>query len=308
MKAVFALVQKVAPSEANILIQGESGTGKELIARAIHAQSARAAEVFVPVDCAALPDALLEAELFGHERGAFTGADRSKPGMIEVADRGTLFLDEIAELPLALQVKLLRALQERQIRRVGATKFIDVDIRLVSATNRALGELVRKGEFREDLFYRLNVIEVTLPPLRDRAGDVALVAHQFLRRHGRNREHPLEGFEPEALAHLDGYAWPGNVRELQNVVERACALADGPRIRAGDLPEHVRGRSRGGPTPPGPQLPLAEARELWLQAFAQEYLTDLLRRHGGNISRAAKTAGVDRKTLHRLLAKHRLKA
>ncbi len=308
MTAVFDLVRKAARSEANILIQGESGTGKELIARAIHAQSARAAEVFVPVDCAALPDALLESELFGHERGAFTGADRTKPGMIEVADRGTLFLDEIGELPQALQSKLLRALQERQIRRVGGTKFVNVDIRLVSATNRDTAELVRKGEFRDDLFYRVNVITIALPPLRERAGDVGLLAHHFLRRYGRNREHSLEGIEPEALARLEAHAWPGNVRELQNVIERACVLTDGPMIRVRDLPDHVRGRGRPAPAIPGKDLPLAQAREAWLQAFAQGYLTDLLRRHGGNISQAAKTAGVDRKTLHRLLAKHGIKA
>ena len=308
MESVFDLVRKAARSEANILIQGESGTGKELIARAIHAQSARAAEVFVPVDCAALPDALLESELFGHERGAFTGADRTKPGMIEVADKGTLFLDEIAELPQALQSKLLRALQERQIRRVGGTKFVDVDIRLVSATNRDTAELVRKGEFRDDLFYRVNVITIALPPLRERAGDVALLAHHFLRRYGRNREHPLAGIEPDAVACLEAHAWPGNVRELQNVIERACALADGPMIRVRDLPDHVRGRGRPAPAVPGKDLPLAQAREAWLQAFAQGYLTDLLRRHGGNISQAAKTAGIDRKTLHRLLAKHAIKA
>jgi two-component system response regulator AtoC len=308
MEMVFDLVRKAARSEANILIQGESGTGKELIARAIHAQSVRAAEVFVPVDCAALPDALLESELFGHERGAFTGADRTKPGMIEVADRGTLFLDEIGELPQALQSKLLRALQERQIRRVGGTKFVNVDIRLVSATNRDTAELVRKGEFRDDLFYRVNVITITLPPLRERAGDVALLAYHFLRRYGRNREHPLAGIEPEAVACLEAHAWPGNVRELQNVIERACALSDGPMIRVRDLPDHVRGRGRPAPAVPGQDLPLAQAREAWLQAFAQGYLTDLLRRHGGNISQAAKTAGVDRKTLHRLLAKHGIKA
>ncbi len=304
MEAVFDLVQRAARSDANILIQGESGTGKELIARAIHANSPRAAEVFVPVDCAALPDALLESELFGHERGAFTGADRAKPGMIEVADRGTLFLDEIGELPLALQPKLLRALQERQIRRVGSTRFLSVDVRLVAATNRDIGALVRKGEFREELFYRVNVITIALPPLRERAGDVKLLAHHFLRRYGRNRERGLEGFEPDVLGLLQGYPWPGNVRELQNVVERACALADGPLIRARDLPEHVRGRGRPAPATPGKELPLAAAREIWLRGFAQEYLTDLLRRHGGNISQAAKTAGVDRKTLHRLLARH----
>jgi DNA-binding NtrC family response regulator len=308
MGAVFDLVRKAARSDANILIQGESGTGKELIARAIHAQSPRAVEVFVPLDCAALPDTLLESELFGHERGAFTGADRTKPGMIEVADRGTLFLDEIGELPQALQAKLLRALQERQIRRVGATKFQNVDVRLVSATNRDIVELVRKGQFRDDLLYRVNVITITLPPLRERTGDVGLLAHHLLRRYGRNREHPLDGIEPDALARLETYSWPGNVRELQNVIERACALADGPMVRVRDLPDHVRGRGGSAPAVPGKDLPLAEAREAWLQAFAHEYLTDLLRRHGGNISQAAKTAGVDRKTLHRLLAKHRIKA
>jgi DNA-binding NtrC family response regulator len=308
MTTVFDLVQKAARSEANILIQGESGTGKELIARAIHVHSKRAAEVFVPVDCAALPEALLESELFGHERGAFTGADRTKPGMIEVADRGTLFLDEIGELPKTLQAKLLRALQERQVRRVGGVKFVDVDIRLVSATNRDTAELVRKGEFRDDLFYRVNVIGITLPPLRERAGDVALLAHHFLRRYGRNREQPLEGIEPEALARCEAYSWPGNVRELQNVIERACALTDGPLIQVRDLPDHVRGRGRPAPASPGKDVPLAEAREAWEHAFAQEYLTDLLRRHGGNISQAAKTAGIDRKTLHRLLVKHGITA
>jgi DNA-binding NtrC family response regulator len=308
MQAVFELVRKAARAEANILIQGESGTGKELIARAIHANSPRAGEVFMPVDCAALPENLLESELFGHERGAFTGAERAKPGMFEVADRGTLFLDEVGELPLGLQVKLLRALQEREIRRVGSTRLVSVDVRLVSATNRDLAESVRKREFREDLFYRVNVIAITLPPLRERTGDVALLAYHFLSRYGRNRERPLEGVEPAALHLLEGYTWPGNVRELQNVVERACALADGPLLTLSDLPEHVRGRGRPAPAAPGRDLPLREAREAWLHAFTEEYLAELLRRHGGNISQAAKTAGVDRKTLHRLLAKHKLRA
>jgi DNA-binding NtrC family response regulator len=304
MVSVFELVHKAARSEANILIQGESGTGKELIARAIHTNSPRASEVFVPVDCAALPENLLESELFGHERGAFTGAERAKPGMFEVADRGTLFLDEVGELPLTLQAKLLRALQEREIRRVGGTKLIPVDVRLVSATNRDLAEAVRKREFREDLFYRVNVIAIMLPPLRERAGDVPLLAYHFLGRYGRNRERPLEGLDAEALAMLEGYAWPGNIRELQNVIERACVLADGSTLRVRDLPEHVRGRGRPAAAVPGKDLPLREAREAWLHAFTQEYLTHLLRQHGGNISQAAKTAGVDRKTLHRLLAKH----
>jgi DNA-binding NtrC family response regulator len=307
MQAALERVRKAARSEANILIQGESGTGKELVARAIHANSARAAEVFVPVDCAALPEQLLESELFGHERGAFTGAERTKPGMFEVADRGTLFLDEVGELPLGLQAKLLRALQEREIRRVGGTKLLPVDVRLVSATNRELAASVGKREFREDLFYRVNVILIPLPPLRDRAGDVPLLAYHFLGRYGRNRERPLEGIDADALALLEGYGWPGNVRELQNVIERACALADGPTLGLRDLPDHVRGRGRAAPTVPGKKLPLREARETWLRVFTQEYLLDLLRDHGGNISQAAKTAGVDRKTLHRLLSRFDIK-
>jgi DNA-binding NtrC family response regulator len=307
MQSVLELVRKAARSEANILIQGESGTGKELVARAIHANSPRAAEVFVPVDCAALPEQLLESELFGHERGAFTGAERTKPGMFEVADRGTLFLDEVGELPLGLQTKLLRALQEREIRRVGGTKLIPVDVRLVSATNRDLGESVSKREFREDLFYRVNVILIALPPLRDRTGDVPLLAYHFLGRYGRNRERPLEGLDADALALLEAYTWPGNIRELQNVIERACALADGPTLRLRDLPDHIRGRGRPGPAVPGKRLPLRQARETWLRVFTQEYLTDLLRDHGGNISQAAKTAAVDRKTLHRLLSRFDIK-
>ncbi len=306
MLAVVELVRRAARSETNILIQGESGTGKELIARAIHANSPRAAEVFVPVDCAALPETLLESELFGHERGAFTGADRAKPGMFEVADRGTLFLDEIGELPLPLQAKLLRALQEREIRRVGGTKLLPVDVRLVSATNRDLAESVRKREFREDLFYRVNVIAIALPPLRERPGDVALLAYHFLGRYGRNRERPLEGIDAEALAVLEGYTWPGNVRELQNVIERACALADGPTVRVRDLPDHVRGRGRPAPATAGRDVPLQAARDAALRGFMEEYLAELMRRHGGNVSQAARTAGVDRKTLHRLLARYRV--
>ena len=187
MAQVFELVKKAARSEANILVLGESGTGKELVARAIHANSPRAAQAFVPVDCASLPEKLLESELFGHEKGAFTGAVRTKPGLMEVAGGGTLFLDEIGELPVSSQVKLLRALQERQIRRVGGTALIDVDMRVVSATNRNLREDIAKGRFREELYYRINVIEIRLPPLRDRGGDVRLLAHAFLKSYGQGR-------------------------------------------------------------------------------------------------------------------------
>jgi DNA-binding NtrC family response regulator len=316
MARIFELVKKAARSEANILVVGESGTGKELIARAVHANSPRVSQPFVPVDCASLPEQLLESELFGHEKGAFTGAIKSKPGLIEMAHRGTLFLDEIGEIPLALQSKLLRAIQERQVRRVGATSLVNVDVRIVSATNRDLREGAARGQFREDLYYRINVITIALPPLRERAGDVTLLAHAFLKKFGLDR---IAGFDDEALATLEAYPWPGNVRELQNVVERACALADGDVIRRRDLPEYVVAREglRSVAAPAGSDVdprqaamqgvPLAEARERWMGVLEGTYLRDLLDRHDGNISAAAKTAGIDRKTFHRLVSKHHIR-
>jgi two-component system response regulator AtoC len=316
MVRIFELVKKAARSDANILIVGESGTGKELIARAVHANSPRVSQPFVPVDCASLPGELLESELFGHEKGAFTGAIKTKPGLIETAHRGTLFLDEIGEIPLVLQSKLLRAIQERQVRRVGATSLVDVDVRIVSATNRDLRESVTRGQFREDLYYRVNVIAIPLPPLRDRAGDVTLLAHAFLKKFGRDR---VTRFEDEALAALEAYAWPGNVRELQNVVERGCALADGDVVKRRDLPEYVVARqalrsaaaaSGAEVDPRGAALqgvPLAEARERWMAVLEGTYLRDLLDRHDGNISAAAKAAGIDRKTFHRLVSKHQIR-
>ncbi len=318
MAHVFELVKNAARAEANILILGESGTGKELIARAVHANSPRAARPFVAVDCASLPENLLESELFGHERGAFTGAIKTKLGLMEMADGGTLFLDEIGELPLGLQVKLLRALQERQIRRVGGTSVVDVDVRVVSATNRDLREGVAKGQFREELYYRVNVIEIRLPPLRDRLGDLKLLSHVFLKKYGQGR---FVGFDDDALATLEAYPWPGNVRELQNIIERACALADGDRITRRDLPDHVLAGGRvavvpvnhagnagsAEPLTTGAELPLKEAKERWMQVLEGAYLRDLLDRHGGNISAAAKSAGIDRKTFHRLIGKYQLK-
>jgi DNA-binding NtrC family response regulator len=316
MAQVFELVRKAARSEANILILGESGTGKELIARAVHANSGRATQPFVPVDCASLPEHLLESELFGHEKGAFTGAVRGKPGLIETARGGTVFLDEIGDIAVGLQVKLLRALQERQIRRVGGTALIDVDVRVVSATNRDLVEAMRRGQFREELYYRVNVIEIRVPPLRERSGDVKLLAHAFLKRYGQGR---MDGFADEAMTALEAYGWPGNVRELQNVVERACALAEGSMVTRRDLPEHVLQPTRRVAAAPGsavpdsiacavdPGTPLKDAKERWLAVLEASYLRDLLSRHDGNVSAAAKTAGIDRKTFHRLINKHRLK-
>jgi len=315
MTQVFELVRKAARSEANILVLGESGTGKELIARAIHANSPRAARAFVPVDCASLPEQLLESELFGHEKGAFTGAVRSKPGLMEVAHLGTLFLDEIAELSPALQVKLLRALQERQIRRVGGTSLVDVDVRVVSATNRDLREAIAKGRFREELYYRVNVIAIQLPPLRERAGDAKLLAHAFLKKYGLGR---VTGIGDDAMAALEGYGWPGNVRELQNIIERACALAEGETVTRRDLPEHVLAplvapppAAGAAPTEraltAGAELPLKDAKERWMLVLEAAYLRDLLDRHDGNISAAAKAAGIDRKTFHRLINKYQLR-
>jgi DNA-binding NtrC family response regulator len=314
MSRVFELVRKAARSEANILVVGESGTGKELIAHAIHANSPRAAQPFVPVDCASLPEQLLESELFGHEKGAFTGAVRTKPGLMEVANRGTLFLDEIGELPLGLQVKLLRALQERQVRRVGGTGFVDVDVRLVSATNRDLRDGAVKGQFREELYYRVNVIAIQLPPLRERAGDVRLLVQVFLKRYGAEQ---IRGIDDEAMAALERYRWPGNVRELQNVIERACALADSHTITRRDFPDHVLGDEAAmrAPATGAPaampetrtDLALKDAKEQWMAVLEASYLRNLLTRHDGNISAAAKAAGIDRKTFHRLINKHRLK-
>jgi DNA-binding NtrC family response regulator len=316
MAQVFELVRKAARSEANILVVGESGTGKELIARAVHANSPRVAQPFIPVDCASLPEQLLESELFGHEKGAFTGAIKTKPGLMEIAQGGTLFLDEIGEVPLGLQVKLLRALQERQVRRVGGTSLVDVDVRVVSATNRDLREAVTKSRFREELYYRINVIEIRLPPLRERAGDVRLLAHAFLKRYGQDR---MQGFDEKAMAALEAYAWPGNVRELQNVVERACALAEGTVITRKDFPEHLLEGARlqlaAAAAPPpadarlvaGADVPLKEAKDRWMAVLEASYLRDLLAQHEGNISAAAKVAGIDRKTFHRLINKYRIK-
>jgi DNA-binding NtrC family response regulator len=314
MVRVFELIKKAARSEANILVLGESGTGKELAARAIHANSERASRPFVPVDCASLPEHLLESELFGHEKGAFTGAVKTKSGLIEMADHGTLFLDEIGELPLALQSKFLRALQERTIRRVGGTGLIEVDLRVVSATNRDLRAEIAEGRFREELFYRVNVIAIELPPLRERAGDVALLAHAFLDKFRRSRELALD---QAALAALEAYPWPGNVRELQNIIERACALADGPTVKTRDLPDYILSRpapaagsgpaADGGTPPTRTDLPLKQAKDLWMESLEGSYLRELLGRHQGNISAAAKVAGIDRKTFHRLINKYHLR-
>ncbi len=250
MQRVLEQVRKVAPTDATVLVLGESGTGKELVARAIHDASPRREKPFVSISCAAIPEGLLESELFGHEKGAFTGAIRRKLGRFELAHEGTLFLDEIGDVPPAIQVKLLRVLQERRFERVGGEETVDVDVRLVSATNRDLAAAVKAGRFREDLYYRLDVVPVVLPPLRERPGDVEELARHLVARIAPRHGRPKRPFSPEALELLRRHRWPGNVRELENVVEQALVFAEGDTIRPEDLPEGIRR------APPAPALPV----------------------------------------------------
>jgi len=307
MSKVLDQLRRVAPTDASVLLTGESGTGKELIARAIHRMSARSQGPFVPVDCAALPEGLLESELYGHEKGSFTGAIARKKGLIVEADRGTLFLDEIGEMSTPLQAKLLRVLEERQVRSVGSSKLTDIDVRLVVATNVDLADAVQGGAFREDLYYRINVLHLELPPLRERPEDVVLLIDHFLNRLTHNRPGGPPGLDPVARRLLEAYSWPGNVRQLRNVVERAVALDIDGVIDPSDLPDEITGASGGG-RPEGSSdawihgLPYGEAREEALMTFRKKYVAGLLRAHDHNVTRAAKEAGVSRRTLHRWIA------
>jgi two-component system response regulator PilR (NtrC family) len=285
METVFELVRRVAPTRTNLLISGESGTGKDLVARAIHGLSDRRDHALIAVNCGAIPENLLESELFGHVRGSFTGAISNKMGLFEAADGGTLFLDEIGELPLALQVKVLHAIQDRTFRRVGGTTDIRVDVRILCATNRNLDVEVREGRFREDLFYRLNVIEVKLPPLRARIDDIAALAHHFIAKYARELDRPVDELDPEVLGCLERYAFPGNVRELENLMERAVTLASGHRITLDCLTANVV--SGGGPVAPD-GLP-AEGADLnaLLADYEGRLLREALSRCGGVKKKAA---------------------
>ncbi len=302
MAHVMAQVRRVAPTEANLLILGESGTGKELLARSVHELSNRRPGPFVPIDCTSLPANLLESELFGHERGAFTGAVARKRGLLAEANGGTVFLDEIGELELPLQAKLLRALEERRVRSVGGTAQTPIDVRVVAATNVDLEQAVKGGQFRSDLYFRLNVVQVTLPPLRSRLGDVAELLHHFLADFARGADRPAPRVSPEALEAIETYDWPGNVRELRNVAQRLVVLDDDGRITTADLPEAIRGWPNGTRGAMGPPLEYEQAREESQTAFLRQYVRQLLDYHGGNVSRAANAAGVSRRTLHRWLA------
>ncbi len=309
MQETYALLEQAAGLDITVLLTGESGTGKELAARAIHYEGARKERRFVPVNCGALPADLVESELFGHARGSFTGAERAKPGLFEEADGGTIFLDEIGDLPLPVQVKLNRALQEREIRRVGENSAIKIDVRVIAATHRDLKVEVREGRFREDLFYRLHVFPVRMPPLRERTEDLPMLASHFLERAARTFRRDIEGFEPDALRLLAGYAWPGNVRELENVIERAVAVTTGPRVAADALPSELREGPRG-PLPGEllARVPYREALELARDRASRDYLTALLQKFSGNVTRAAEHAGVERESLHRLLKRYGLKS
>jgi DNA-binding NtrC family response regulator len=296
IREVFDLIRRVSDSPANVLITGESGTGKELVAKAIHYNSDRHDAPFVPVNCAAIPDALLESELFGHVRGAFTDAKTDKRGLFEEAQKGTLFLDEISELPLMLQTKLLRAIQEREVRPVGATRSVAVNARIIAATNLTLVEEVKAKRFREDLYYRLNVIEIRLPPLRDRREDIPLLVEAFLKKCKEVNGKNIQGMSEPALALLVDYQWPGNVRELENVIERAVTLTRGDRIMPEDFPPAIQGARREKRI-----IDDAADRVLPLEDVEREYILRILEKTGGNKYQAAQMLGIDRKTLYRKL-------
>ena len=309
MLDVFRLVETVCRTNSTVLITGESGTGKELVARALHEQSLRRADPFVAVNCGALSETLLESELFGHVRGAFTGADTHKKGLLEVADKGTVFLDEIGEMSPTMQVKLLRVLQERKYRRLGGTDEVVANIRVIAATNRDLGTMVSEGTFREDLYYRLNVIPIRLPSLRDRVDDVPIIAEHFLQKFTREMGKSIHGFTPEALALLLGYSWPGNVRELENVVERAVALEPTSHITADTLADHLRDARPG--TPASAHVTILPGKgfnlEQHLQEIERAHVERALKQAGGVQVRAADLLGLTFRQFRYLVKKYSLR-
>lgn len=302
---VFEMITSVAPSNSNILISGESGTGKELIARSIHAHSNRKLKAFVPVNCSAFPEHLFEAEIFGYEKGAFTGATQRKIGLLEYANGGTFFLDEVCELPLALQAKMLRVLQDQQLRRIGGNKLIQVDVRIISASNRNLEKALNDGIIREDFYYRLNVINVHIPPLRDREGDVPLLAEYFLKNALETTSKIIRGFSHEALEALKSYHWPGNVRELENIIERAIALVKKDEISLDDLPQGLQ-QNFISESSNEIILSLTEAKQNAIETVEKEYLFQQLKKHKGNVTRLAEESGMTRRNIHRLLSKYEL--
>jgi len=304
MRAVFETIERVADADLDVLIVGETGTGKELVARSIHKRGR--GRRFVPVDCGAIPENLLESEFFGHEKGAFSGAHARGIGLMEFADAGTLFLDEITALPSTLQAKLLRALQERKFRRLGATREISVNLRVVAAASRDPAELIKEERFREDLYYRLNVGRIELPPLRERRGDVPLLVRHFVERYAREMGRLPADVSPDAMEVLTAYPWPGNVRELQNVLKRALAMTRNEVLTPDDLSDDVV--TRAGPRQGAGRGSFFELRAERVAAFEKEYLVSLLRSAGGDVTSAAREADVPRGTLYRLMKRHELTA
>ncbi len=302
MQEVFRILERVAPTGVTVLVCGESGTGKELVARRVHELSGRGGS-FVAVNCSAIPEGLIESELFGHVKGSFTGAVGDKPGLFEEAEGGSLFLDEVGELPLTLQPKLLRALQEGRDKRVGGNREVAVDVRIVSATNRDLRREVEQGRFREDLYYRLNVVAIEIPPLRHRPQDIPLLAQHFLRKYAVAFGRPVAGFRREVLEALEGYAYPGNVRELENVVERAVALEPGPYLTLESLPLQVRGGTASVPAAPGALPAEGIDLEALLEATERRFLEEALERTGGNKTEAARVLGLSFRSLRYRLDK-----
>ena len=303
IKELYDRIAMVAATDVTVAIFGESGTGKELVARTIHTSSPRHDAPFVVVNCAAIPEALLEDELFGHVRGAFTDATRDREGLLAAADTGTLFLDEIGEMPPPLQGKLLRVLQSQEFRRIGDDQDRRVDVRIVTATNRDLDQLVARGSFRQDLYYRINVFPMHIPPLRDRAEDIALLVHHFIAKHRGRLGKSIEGITPGALRRFASYDFPGNVRELENKVHQAMVVTEGPMLTEADVVLPL-GRIAG--TRPDITRPFRELKQEAIDGFERQYLTELLREHRGNLARAARAAGMDRKNLWTLVVRHGL--
>jgi DNA-binding NtrC family response regulator len=304
MREIFRLVEKIAPTNSTVLIRGESGTGKELVARAIHARSPRSPKPFQAINCAAIPETLLESELFGHEKGAFTSADSRKIGLFEAANGSTLFLDEIGDLSLPLQGKILRGLQEREIKRVGGTDTIPVDVRVVAATNRDLEAMMKTGQFREDLFYRLNVIPIVLPPLRERASDVRALVTRFLEKANAAHGTSVGSIEPAAMDLLCRHPWPGNVRQLESVVERAVLLSEGGVIHPEDLPVEIRLQTAPSSRPYGFEIP---GEGIDIEEFERQLIVQAMERSGWVIARAARLLGLTYRTLQYRLEKFGIK-
>lgn len=305
MREIINLVKRIAPTDMNVLIEGESGTGKELVARAVHNLSKSKTAPFVPINCGALPEQLFESELFGHEKGAFTGAVKTKPGLLEFADGGTFFFDEIGEMTQSLQVKLLRMLEERKIRRIGGQKEIDINVRIIAATNKDLEMLVQEGKFRDDLFYRLNNLKIELPPLRERRDDIMPLIKQYLYQLCSKKGQPMRLFTAEAEEALVNYSWPGNVRELQNIINRTFYLCSHQLIQLDDIPMPFA-QLKNPISVDILSLSYKEAKERIIEKFESDYLTYHLKRNDGNISKTAEECALDRRTIHRLISRYNI--